>query len=85
MLLLPARSASISKVNALILSLLQVPLWKRLRDRAFRLVRRIPFVQRKIEQEMDNVLNSLVKEFVEPASHLDDIVELPREGWTQDR
>jgi len=58
----------------------RVPLTTRIKKYVFKLVRRIPAVVRKLEQEKSKIRSDLVLELQKPCLHLKDITELPDHG-----
>jgi len=60
------------------------PLHIRMKKQLFRLIRKIPMVKKKIEGEIGKVQDSLEAEHLSLTSHLDDILELPEHGLTED-
>ena len=62
----------------------QVPLTKRAKKKFFRLIRKIPFVQNKIADEMVKMKGSFEKELLSASDHMDDFNHVPEKGKTRD-
>jgi len=60
------------------------PLHVRIKKQIFRLIRKIPMVRQRIEKEIDQVKDGLEKEHISLTGHLEDILELPAKGLTED-
>ena len=51
----------------------------------FRLLRKIPFVQRKIADELDKTVQGLEKEMNDQIGGMKYNSKMPAEGWTKDK
>ena len=55
-----------------------------MKKKFFRLVRKIPFVQNKVAEEMTKMKGSFEKELLSSSEHLDDFTTLPSRGRSRD-
>lgn len=61
----------------------KTPLTKRLKKRFFRLVRSLPMVQNKLQEEMSKTRGDFEKEMTSAGAHLNDILALPETGHSK--
>jgi len=60
------------------------PLHERIKKYVFRQIRKIPYVKEKIQSEISKVQDGMEKEHLALTGHLEDILELPAQGMTED-
>lgn len=60
------------------------PLHERIKKYVFRQIRRIPYVKEKIRSEISKVQDGMEKDHLSLTGHLEDILELPATGLTED-
>lgn len=62
----------------------KIPLTRRAKKKFFRMMRKIPFVQNKVAEEMSKMKVNFEKELLSSSEHLDDFTTLPAKGRSRD-